>query len=167
MWDLRIDGTKQMMRNLQRIDNEVKRGEIMNKMINGALPIYKEEVEKNLKFNLQQTKAKSENDPNAWYEKRTGKLLESVTVKESENYQTGAAGRTGDSAIGYVTFTGHQDDGERNAAVAAYMEYGYDDRITGTHVKARPFLGKAARDVAPKCRDKMNEIFAEEIKKKW
>ncbi len=114
------------------------------KMIDAALPAYKDAVENSLK--------KSISSAPEDVKRQTGNLAASLSGLKAERTKT-------DAYIGAVVFSGKDAKGSPNIVKAMGLEYG------NTHQMARPFLQRAADSCEKEVTDIMQEIFNREAGK--
>lgn len=125
------------------------------KMIDKALPIYKDAMEDSL--------SKSISTAPEDVKRQTGDLIKSVITKEAERTKT-------DAYIGVVTFEGsskkttYKRRGKaepfRNFQKALGLEYG-----TSRGQTARPFLQRATNSCEKEVIDVMQEVFNKEVER--
>lgn len=85
---------------------------------------------------------------------RTGVTLESITHKKPY--------KTGDGKAVVITFQGENKNGDRNAAIAFYNEYG----VPGRGIKPRPFMRDANEESADAVTAAMEKPYDEFLKSK-
>lgn len=113
------------------------------KMIDAALPIYKDSVETSLKQSISTAPEDAK--------RQTGELVDSVKQKKAKRTKT-------DAYIGTITFEGVDSKGSPNMVKALGLEYG-----TSRGQVARPFLQRAKESCEKEAVDTMQEIFNREV----
>lgn len=116
--------------------------EVAPKMIDEAMPIFEEAVQKSAKESistLPEDKAR-----------QTGEMLQSIKHFDARKTKTGAY-------ISSITFNGTDEKGVRNMVKAAELEYG------NSHQTAKPFLQRADNACRTEVLKKMKEVYDREV----
>lgn len=114
------------------------------KMIDAALPVYKDAVEGSLKKSISQVPED--------VKRQTGGLAASLSGVKAKRSKT-------DAYVGAVIFSGKDAKGSPNIVKAMGLEFG------NTHQTARPFLQRATDSCGKEVTDIMQDIFNREAGK--